>query len=86
MMLGRMICLIGMEIQVIAWRGIRWQLDWERRTRIDGIWVDGRRSARLKVENLHFDLSEEDLSVYNLKERADNRIYLEGLVLLRVYG
>ena len=46
-----------------------------------------RRSARLRVENLHFDLSEEDLSVFTIvKEGVDSRVCLEGLVLLRVYG
>lgn len=51
------------------------------------MWVDFRRSARLKVENLHFDLSEEDLSVYIFVMRGvDNRLCLEGLVQSRVYG
>ena len=36
--------------------------------------VDGRavRSARLKVENLHYDLSEDDLSVFTLSEMGVN--------------
>ena len=32
MMLGRMICLIEMEIKAIAWLEILWLLDWERRS------------------------------------------------------
>ena len=51
--------------------------------------VDDRavRSARLKVENLHYDLSEEDLSVfYLLRWVLTGSHCLEGLGRLRNYS
>ena len=41
--------------------------------------------ARLKVENLHYELSEEDLTVHNADDVAYDRICLVRLDPFRVY-
>lgn len=49
--------------------------------------VDNRQSARLKVENLHYELTEDDLNVTGPEwHGADSRVYSVRLEQFRVYG
>jgi hypothetical protein len=65
MMRGLTICLIGMVIDVLSWRIIHLRLDWGRCTTLKKVMLTNRtvQKATLKVENLHYDLSEDDLTV-----------------------
>lgn len=83
---GLMTCLIGIAIKLRDWQVTRLLLDWERRISCTSVCADFRtsRPARLKVENLHYDLSEDDLSVALCLCGVDLRLCSVELVLLRV--